>query len=257
MAKRITLKDVKHVDLVPVDFLTEIALNPDWNAEDIGCYFILCMHLYCQGGSLKFDCHKLAKMCRTTPKRFVKSWDKIAIKFVKTCPANESSGKKSVFEFESKRVRKELNAARKRMQTAVTSGLKGANKRWGGHSDPNGVAIAKRNETKRNETNKTKLNETNENSPSSDKNLPSFSLRFAEQLDKHIRPFSKSDKMALVNLIHWLRQQTIVGIFNQEIYEVVLGYAKEAKTGRNPMAVFFATLKRELGYRGKNDQGIR
>ena len=237
MAKRITLKDVKHVDFVPGDFLAEFALNPDWNAEDIGCYFTICLHLYCQGGKLVLDIPRLAKICRIKPSRFVKVWEKIRIKFVKACSQVEKNG----FEFESKRVRKELRAARSRMQKASNAGLIGATARW----QPHATANTKRNETKRNKTNKTKRNETNEQPSSSLKNSPSFSLRFAEKLEKAINPRTESDKMALVNLIHWLRNQQS----DNRTYDKVLKYAKDAKTGRNPMAVFFATLKRELGYR--------
>jgi hypothetical protein len=39
------------------------------------------------------------------------------------------------------------------------------------------------------------------------------------------------------------------GRFNEEIFDRVLGYAREASTGRNPAAVFITLLKKELGYR--------
>ena len=230
MAKRITLKDVKHVDFEPAEFLLELASNPGWNVEDIGCYFVICLHLYVNGGKMQFEPEKLAKMCRTNLKDFDKSWEKVAHKFSK---------KQKVVS--QKRVRKELKAARVRMQNAYTSGLKGAEKRWGSYSKP--VAKRKRNEDENKDKDK---NETKDEQPSSSlKNSPSFSLRFAEKLEKAITPRTESDKMALVNLIHWLRNQQS----DNRTYDKVLKYAKEAKTGRNPIAVFFATLKRELGYR--------
>ncbi len=39
------------------------------------------------------------------------------------------------------------------------------------------------------------------------------------------------------------------GHFNEEIFDRVLDYAREARTGRKPAAVFMALIKKELGYR--------
>jgi len=39
------------------------------------------------------------------------------------------------------------------------------------------------------------------------------------------------------------------GHFNEEIFDRILDYAKEASGGRKPAAVFMSLLKKELGYR--------
>lgn len=228
MAKRITLKDVQHVNLEPIAFILEIDSNPDWGIDDIGCYWMLCLHLYINGGKIGFDLKKMAKICRCSSAKFNKSWEKIAHKF--------SDNNQSVSQ---KRVRKELSAARKRMQKAYTDGLKGAEKRWGSHSNP--VAKRKRNENE----NETKTNTSN----SKEKALSlSNSVRFVSALENIIRPKNQSDRTAIKNLNLWLTEKIIVEEFNQEIFSRVLDYAKEAKAGRNPFAVFFATLRREIGY---------
>lgn len=261
MAKRITLKDVKHVDFVPSDFIAEIASNPDWTATDIGCYFVLCLHLYINGGKLEFDPQIMSKLCRTNPENFEKSWKRVCRKFQKSEKECEENGKKvktRLIEINQRRVLKELRASRNRMQTSVNAGVKGAKKRWGGFNDPNNNPNsnpnAKRNETKRNEDD-TILNETKRNEEPSDsdsvKNSIRSTLRFADQLDKTIKPFSKSDRTALTNLCKWLQRKITHKQFSENIFNVVLGYAAEAKTGRKPIAVFFSKLKQEMGYQGQ------
>ena len=46
------------------------------------------------------------------------------------------------------------------------------------------------------------------------------------------------------------------GHFNNEIFAMVLDYAREASTCRNPAAVFMALIKKELGYRSAMKDGI-
>ena len=41
--------------------------------------------------------------------------------------------------------------------------------------------------------------------------------------------------------------------FNTLIFERVLDYAKQARQGDNPAAVFMATLRDELGYKKKGE----
>lgn len=258
--RRLTLKDVKHVDFMPSDFIQEIALHPEWTAQDIGCYFTICLYLYAQGGRIEFDFDRLAMICRLNRTEFESSWQKIKHKF----------NRKST-EILQKRVQKELRSALQRMQVAYIAGVKGAEKRWGGYSDPNsppnGVAIAK---TKRNENENYTNNNTKkglntctsigQNTKAAQKQIsqkfPSHSatLRFAENLEKILPPITKSDRTAYVNMIRWLDNEIKNNHYDENVFEEIVGYAKQAKTGksRNPIAVFFDMLKREIGYgRGK------
>jgi hypothetical protein len=49
----------------------------------------------------------------------------------------------------------------------------------------------------------------------------------------------------------WLVAGCSAGRFTGEIFERVLDYAKQARHGDNPAAVFMATIKDELGYNKK------
>jgi hypothetical protein len=43
------------------------------------------------------------------------------------------------------------------------------------------------------------------------------------------------------------------GRFTGEIFDRVLDYAKQARQGNNPAAMFMATLRDELGYKKKGE----
>jgi len=47
---------------------------------------------------------------------------------------------------------------------------------------------------------------------------------------------------------NWLVEGCSGGRFTGEIFNRVLDYAKQARQGDNPAAVFMATLRDELGY---------
>ena len=76
-------------------------------------------------------------------------------------------------------------------------------------------------------------------------------LRFAEDLDKSLKPNSKSQRQALLNLIQWLRFQVEQNLLNESVCQKILVIAKDSKSGRVPMAVFFSRLDKEIGYRAR------
>ena len=57
--------------------------------------------------------------------------------------------------------------------------------------------------------------------------------------------------MCFCNVINWLIEGCATGKFNGEIFERVLDYAKQARQGKKPAAVFMSILKEELGYEKK------
>ncbi|PKL48751.1 MAG: hypothetical protein CVV39_03930 [Planctomycetes bacterium HGW-Planctomycetes-1] len=63
-----------------------------------------------------------------------------------------------------------------------------------------------------------------------------------------------ADSAALRNLVRWLKDSVAAGIFTKDIYQRVLDMAADSKNGnsRKPIAVFFAQVKRDLGYK-KNE----
>ncbi len=62
---------------------------------------------------------------------------------------------------------------------------------------------------------------------------------------------SRSDRTCFRNVTNWLVEGCATGKFNTEIFERVLDYAKQARQGKKPAAVFMAILKEELGYEKK------
>ena len=212
-------------------------------AEERGVYCTLIFYLYCNGGRCQLDHAKLGRITNCNS-NFEAVWPNISHKFkVK----NEK--------ISHKRVSKELNKSKKRMQVARKSGLKGAEKRWGSHSDP----IANESEGKEIEVkeNKNTNTDTKASSSFSTNSLRSRGLRFYGDLVKIIRPVNQSDRTCFMNITRWLTEQCEHGKFNEQIFGRVLGYAKEAnsKSSHNPAAVFMALMKKELGYK-KADKNV-
>jgi uncharacterized protein YdaU (DUF1376 family) len=233
MAKRVRLKDVKRVDLEINAWLIEWTMNPTWNLEDFGAYWLVTLMLYEHGGKMELDLERLATMCRSEPTKFAKTWREIESKF--TLSGN--------YLFQ-KRVLNELRQARKRIQTAINAGVKGAEKRWGSHNDPNAKRITKRNE----DYIITNITNTKEKA-----HLLTASVRFADDLEKALKPKTKSDRTSLLNLCHWSVQAIREGRLEEDVFERIIGIARESK-GRNPMAVFFSRLSDEVGYRAKAEK---
>ena len=70
-----------------------------------------------------------------------------------------------------------------------------------------------------------------------------------EALTRLIMPRCQSDRTCFRNVTNWLVEGCATGRFDERIFERVLSYAREAKRGRNPAAVFMAVIKKELGYK--------
>ncbi len=73
-------------------------------------------------------------------------------------------------------------------------------------------------------------------------------LYFNDALSRIIPPASRSDRTCFRNVTNWLLEGCVSGRFNAVIFERVLDYAKQARQGKKPAAVFMAILKEELGY---------
>lgn len=221
---------IKHVQLEPAAFLSDEDFQM-MDAEERGIYCTVIFYMLCNNGRIKNDLDGIKRLCNVTSD-FKPKWDRVKSKFY---PKRDW--------LRHRRVDFELREAKKRLQTAIKAGLKGAGKRWGGYNDPNGNPVTNENETK------SKRNLNNTSNPKGKSHLASNSFRFATALEKLIRPRNQSDRTAFRNLTNWLSSQIINKNFNEEIYDRILGYAKEASaSARNPPAMFFATLKRELGY---------
>ncbi len=80
--------------------------------------------------------------------------------------------------------------------------------------------------------------------------LRTRSLGFYETLIGVLPARSVSDRTCFRRVAAWLADGIEAGRFDEEIFRVVLTYAKEAAAAnvRNPAAVFVSILKKELHY---------
>ncbi|MBN2137407.1 MAG: DUF1376 domain-containing protein [Sedimentisphaerales bacterium] len=94
-----------------------------------GVYLTLTLYMYWCDGKVKHDPPALSQLCNCDD--FENIWKKIEKKF---------QTRNGVIKH--KRVTEDLRRAKKLMQSRKKSGLKGARKRWGGHSDPTSNPIS-------------------------------------------------------------------------------------------------------------------
>ncbi|MGD2095376.1 MAG: hypothetical protein PVH77_10250 [Phycisphaerales bacterium] len=237
---------IRFVQLESQAFLTDIDFNM-MSPSERGVYCTLICLLNINGGKCEYNPPAPSNLCHCqTTEEFENVWQKISKKF---------QLRNGIVKH--KRVTKELKKAKKFIQHQRKAGLKGAKKRWHGHSDAIDAVIA--NETKRNVNEKESkyISNTNNQSLSSSNSLRAIpakythiqTLNFNHALTNIIRPRTQSDRTCFRKITNWLMAGCATGKFNEQIFERVLGYAKEASTGRNPTAVLMSLLKKELNYK--------
>jgi uncharacterized protein YdaU (DUF1376 family) len=273
-------KKIKYVQLEPAEVLLDFHKSR-MTAEQFGCYWLIILNLYCEGGKINFDLKELSLLCNCT-ENFEKVWRKIKNKF---------RIKNNIISH--KRVKNELKEAKRRRQAATDKAVKGANTRWHKHSTSNACSIAKERkgnemEVKESKVKESKLKESKDNRNEEKKNevcsgpvdtvfssalssitarpaspktasrggsnpapgsLLNQQLSFYNDLKEIIRPASESDLTCFHRLSRWLVKEITFKRFNEHIFGRVLDMARESSTGsRNPAAVFMSRLKKELGY---------
>lgn len=136
-------KKPMYFQLEPNAFLADIDFQA-MTAQERGVYFTLILYLYANGGSVGVAKGTLYGLCNygCDMLEWEQMWDNIKHKF--TLNGNG--------EITHKRVSREIAEAEHRMQTAIESGLRGADKRWGAHrkpiADKDRVPIAKKRKGK-------------------------------------------------------------------------------------------------------------
>ena len=239
---------IKYVQLESDAFLTDIDFIQMSPAER-GVYCSLILFLTSNGGTCRFEPAALSRLCNCEhPEDFEKIWDRLARKF------QTRSGV-----IRHKRVIQELKRARRLRQAKRQAGLTGAQKRWHSHSAASANAAAKGTEENAIEKERQGLSNTitTEHSPSASSSVRTRqiadgqirALHFNEALVNIIPPRTQSDRTCFRNLGNWLVEGCARGQFNEAIFDRVLDYAREARQGRRPAAVFMALLKKELRYR--------
>ena len=82
-------------------------------------------------------------------------------------------------------------------------------------------------------------------------NLELGVIEFYDRLASIFTGRTVSDTTSLRNLARWVKDSIAAGRFNNQVIPRILDMAADSKTGnsRKPIAVFFARVKRDLGYR--------
>ena len=140
-------KKIKYVQLEPAEVLLDFHKSR-MTAEQFGCYWLIILNLYCEGGKINFDLKELSLLCNCT-ENFEKVWRKIKNKF---------RIKNNIISH--KRVKNELKEAKRRRQAATDKAVKGANTRWHKHSTSNACSIAKERKRNEREVKERKVKET-------------------------------------------------------------------------------------------------
>lgn len=238
------MKKIQYVSLESGAFLSDLIFQA-MNAEERGVYCSLIFYLYENNGRLPLDFATLGHLCNC--QNFEKVWEFIRQKFLV---------RKNIISH--KRVIAELEKARQFLQGQSEKGVKGMNSRW--HSD--NTAITKRSEEKRSEG--TESNNSNTNGSQFQSVLSSLrsaaitpaeleTLRFRiyDILCGIFKGRTPSDTTAIRNLVGWARNNIAEGKFEPQIFKTIVNMAVESKNGksRKPIAVFFAQVKRDLGYK--------
>ena len=241
---------IKYIQLESDAFLTDIDFVQFTPAER-GVYCSLILFLTSNDGKYTFDQPAMSRICNCDDvEEFEKIWRRISKKF---------QLRKGVIRH--KRVTRELCRAKKLLQAKRRGGLSTAKKRQHSISTANSTANAK--ETKGNVNVKVSEDLTNTNTADLSA-CTSDSLRtglatgeqhkalyFNDALCRLIPPASRSDRTCFRNVTNWLAEGCVSGRFNAEIFERVLDYARQARQGKKPAAVFMAILKEELEYERK------
>ncbi|KKN71387.1 hypothetical protein LCGC14_0421090 [marine sediment metagenome] len=253
-----------YVSFQPAAALTDMYVA-SMDDRQYRAYWQLVFFLYCNNGWIEFDYEVLAEVCHcSTVLEFnEKVWPKIKRKFqvqgLTTIRAKHLCGKinsrptpRTRFVTHS-RVTKELLRAQKSMQDKRRAGVMSGKVRrtlFKQRCEQTPTALQQSEVTKR----KAKIRDSsNSKEPKlSVSDFASWRLKFIPTLEDIIKVHTKSDRSAFVNLTNWLIEEIVQERFTIKIFERVLGHAEASKKhGIKPVAYFFSTLRREIGYQRK------
>jgi hypothetical protein len=239
---------IKYVQLESDAFLTDLDFIQYTPAER-GLYCSMIFYLNSNNGKCKFDPAALSRLanCKNV-QEFEKLWEKVSKKF--QCRNGL---------IKHKRVTKELNRAKKFHKACAKAGLRGANKRWHGHSEATNVAMAMERkgneiekESKDNTSNSNIQSCSSSNSLRADEAIQKKALEFIDTLNRIIPPKNRSDRTSYSKVTRWLITGCRDRKFSTEMFYHALKFAREAKNGENPQALFMSLLK-QLGYHPKKE----
>lgn len=215
--------EIKYVQLESSSFLSD----PDFqlmNATERGVYCTVIFYMYLNDGKIQNDPERI-KTLTNSGESFEKSWNCVKKKFT------EKRGYLT-----HKRVRKELAKAKKYFQTQRRAGLIGAEKRWGGHSDPNESDIAEPMANKVKESKRKKNKE--------------YTEEFLDFWNKYPYRWIKESgkKVKVGKQLAWERWQKIDTETRKQILEIVLVFARQIDSQSVPDAWRWLRDKKYLDY---------
>ena len=74
-------------------------------------------------------------------------------------------------------------------------------------------------------------------------------IKFLDKLNNTLRANTRADRTCFSNITRFLANRIRDGKSGFDIFEKALGYAKEAKSGDKPNALFMSLMKNQIGYR--------
>jgi uncharacterized protein YdaU (DUF1376 family) len=245
-------KKIQYVSLEVGAFISDMVFQV-MTAEERGVYCTIIFYLYENNGRLPFDIETLKHLCNCPD--FEKVWEFVKRKFI------IKQGR-----IYHKRVTAELERAKQFLQAQSEKGIKGNDTRWREHrtaiaqQSPDNRQVTK-SEGKRSEVNESNNSNTSSVFQSLDTSLRSAAItageletlrfRIYDILHKVFGGLTVSDRTSLRNLTGWVKENIAAGKFAPEIFKTIVNMATESKNGksRKPIAVFFAQVKNDLGYK--------
>lgn len=247
-------KKIQYVSLEAGAFLSDLVFQV-MAAEERGVYCSLIFYLYENNGALPFNTDYLNQLCNC--RNFEKVWEFIKQKF---------KVKNGIISH--KRVSRELDRARHLLQGQSEKGVKGNDVRWREHRTAIAQQSPDNRQVKRSEVieaNRSEVNGSNNNSNSAFQSvisslrhgtltngeLETLRFRIYDILCGIFRGRTVSDSAALRNFTKWVKENIAAGKFQPEVFKTIVNMATDSKNGksRKPIAVFFAQVKKELGYK--------
>jgi uncharacterized protein YdaU (DUF1376 family) len=261
-------KRIQYVSLESGAFISDLIFQA-MTAAERGVYCTLIFYLYENAGRLPFDIESLKHLCNC--ENFEKVWEFVKQKFI------IKNGR--IFH---KRVAKELDRAKKLSQVQSEKGVKGMKSRWSNDNTAITEKLPDNNQAKESKAkggeDKVRENIDTKNVSAIAKDLlpsaqtrqqgsiasqiqclkssirfapdPTNTLLFHDRLASTFGGRTPADTTALRNLVRWTQDSVSAGVFTKDIYQRILDMAADSKNGnsRKPIAVFFAQVKKDLGY---------
>ena len=246
-------KKIQYVSLEAGAFLSDLVFAV-MNAEERGVYCSLVFYLYENNGVLPLNIEFLKHLCNC--ENFEKVWEFIKQKF------NIKKGK-----ITHKRVSREIERARQFSQLQSQRGVKANEVRWKEHRRRIAEGLPENPQVTKSEAKVSEVNESNNSNTNGSQiqslissirhdtldagELETLRFRIYDILGGIFKGRTVSDSTSLRNLTKWAKEQIEARKFEPEVFKRIVNIAVESKNGksRKPIAVFFAQVKNELGYK--------